>query len=123
MGRQGRATIRFPLGGMWENCETPPNENPQGLSKETPVQSPDAHLVDQEKTQLKNFVSAYIRRVQELALPVVGDVDLDSPLFDSENKCPPRPRLGTREMMRGYFRRFAKALLEEVADFREGLSL
>lgn len=99
----GRAFIRFPLGGRWEMAEQA--------------------CITEETEQFVSFVSSYSERLCNLGFEGCSLSEKQKNKFLSKGGAlvgdPARPCLGTRMMVKTYFRRYAKTLFEPVEDFKE----
>ncbi|CDJ49404.1 hypothetical protein, conserved [Eimeria brunetti] len=99
----GQACLTYPLGGYWEVAER---------SK-----------VLEETEQFVSFVRTYTERLQSLGFDGYSLCEREEEKFTTAGGAlvgdPPRPCLGTRMMVRTYFRRYANTLFQHVEDFRE----
>ncbi|XP_022590878.2 uncharacterized protein LOC34618800 [Cyclospora cayetanensis] len=100
---EGKVLLAFPLGGYLDTAE--------------------ARDKMEETNQFISFVGSYSQRLRKLGFEgySLSSSAIEKFLAAGEALIgnPPRPCLGSRMMVRTYFRRYAKALFERVEDFKE----
>ncbi|CDI74623.1 hypothetical protein, conserved [Eimeria praecox] len=99
----GQACLTFPLGCYWD--------------------VPEESKSLEEGKQFVSFVSTYTERLQSLGFNGYSLSESQTERFITPGDAlvgdPPRPCLGTRMMVRTYFRRYANTLFQHVEDFKE----
>lgn len=100
---EGKASIKFPLGGRWQVAQ-------------------EAGAVE-EKNQFAAFVRSYGERLRSLGFTSCSLSGAHDDMYLTETGAlvgdPARPCLGTRMMVKTYFRRYANTLFQPVEDFKE----
>ncbi|CDJ60426.1 hypothetical protein, conserved [Eimeria maxima] len=99
----GKCCLTFPLGGYWD--------------------LPEEGKVREETDQFFSFVNTYTKSLQSLGFEgyslSASQEERYAETGDALVGDPPRPCLGTRMMVRTYFRRYANTLFQRVDDFKE----